>query len=132
MNPDDWKDDIWEYQRIDEIHHQRIDAIKDYYYNEDNFDDEANEKRYSERQMDMNLEIEEERLRVEFERHFEKEMTELADEIDHKEDEIRMLKREIADMKKEIKLIGKMKDLLNQYALYSEIDFDEETLTLLV
>lgn len=132
MNPDDYRDNIWEYRRLDEIHHQRIDAIKDYYYNEDNFDDEANVKKYSERQMDMNLEIEKERLCAGFERHFEKEMTELADEIDIKEDEIRKLKQEISDMKKEIKLIGKMKELLNQYALYSEIDFDEETLTLLV
>lgn len=132
MNPDDWRDNTWEYQRLDEIYHQRLDAIKDFYYNDDNFDDEANVKRYSERQMDMNLEVEKERLRVGFERKFEKEMTELADEIDNKEDEIRQLKQEISDMKKEIKLIGKMKELLNQYALYSEIDFDEETLTLLV
>ena len=132
MNPDDWKDDIWEYQRLDEIHHQRIDAIRDYYCNDDNFDDEANEKRYSERQMDMNLEVEKERLHVGFERKFEKEMTELAEELNRKEDEVWALKREIADMKKEIKLIEKMKELLKQYALYSEIDFDEETLTLLV
>ena len=132
MNPDDFRENTWEYQRFDEIYHQRLDAIKDFYYNDDNFDDEANEKRYSERQMDMNLEVEKERLRVGFERKFEKEMTELADEIDNKEDEIRQLKQEIADMKKEIKLIEKMKDLLKQYALYSEIDFDEETLTLLV
>lgn len=132
MNPDDYRDNIWEYRRLDEMYHQRIDAIKDYYYNEDNFDDEANVKKYSEREMDMNLEVEKERLRVGFERHFEKEMTELADEIDIKEDEIRKLKQEIADMKKEIKLIEKMKELLKQYALYSEIDFDEETLTLLV
>lgn len=132
MNPDDWRDNHWEYQRLDEIYHQRLDAIKDFYYNDDNFDDEANEKRYSERQMDMNLEVEKERLLVGFERKFEKEITELTDEIDNKEDEIRKLKREIADMKKEIKLIEKMKELLKQYALYSEIDFDEETLTLLV
>lgn len=132
MNPDDYRDNIWEYQRLDEIHHQRIDAIKDYYYNEDNFDDEANVKKYSERQMDMNLEIEKERLRAGFERHFEKEMTELADELGIKEDEIRKLKKEISDMKKEIKLIEKMKELLNQYALYSEIDYDKEALTLLV
>lgn len=132
MNPDDFRDNIWEYQRLDETYHQRLDVIKDFYYNDDNFDDEANVKRYSERQMDMNLEVERERLRVGFERHFEKEMTELADEIDHKEDEIRRLKQEIADMKKEIKLIGKMKELLKQYALYSEIDFDEESLTLVL
>lgn len=132
MNPDDFRENIWEYQRLDEIYHQRLDAIKDFYYNDDNFDDEANVKRYSERQLDMNLELEKERLRAGFERQFEKEMTELADEIDNKEDEIRKLKKEIADMKKEIKLIEKMKELLNQYALYSEIDFDEETLTLLV
>ena len=132
MNPDDYRENTWEYQRLDEIYHQRIDAIKDFYYNDDNFDDEANVKRYSERQLDMNLEVEKERLRVGFERKFEKEMTELADEIDNKEDEIRKLKQEIADMKKDIKLIEKMKELLNQYALYSEIDFDEETLTLLV
>lgn len=130
MNPDYWKDNTWDYQR--EIYHQQIDAIRDYYYNDDNFDDEANVKRYSERQMDMNIEIEKERLRVGFERKFEKEITELTDEIDNKEDEIRHLKQEIADMKKDIKLIEKMKELLKQYALYSEIDFDEETLTLLV
>lgn len=35
MNPDDWRDNPWEYQRLDEIYHQRIDAIKDYYYNEE-------------------------------------------------------------------------------------------------
>lgn len=132
MNPDDFRENIWEYQRLDEIHHQRIDAIKDYYYNEDNFDDEANVKKYSERQMDMNLEIEKERLRAGFERHFEKEMTELADELSRKEDEVWALKQEISDMKKEIKLIEKMKELLNQYALYSEIDYDKEALTLLV
>ena len=130
MNPDYWKDNTWDYQR--EIYHQQIDAIKDYYYNDDNFDDEANVKKYSERQMDMNIEIEKERLRVGFERKFEKEITELTDELDNKEDEIRQLKQEIADMKKDIKLIEKMKELLKQYALYSEIDFDEETLTLLV
>ena len=130
MNPDYWKDNTWDYQR--EIHHQQIEAIKDYYYNDDNFDDEANVKRYSERQMDMNIELEKERLRVGFERKFEKEITELTDELDNKEDEIRQLKQEIADMKKDIKLIEKMKELLKQYALYSEIDFDEETLTLLV
>ena len=132
MNPDDYRENTWEYQRLDEIYHQRIDAIKDFYYNDDNFDDEANVKRYSERQLDMNLEVEKERLRVGFERKFEKEMTELADEIDNKEDEIRKLKQEIADMKKEIKLIEKMKELLKQYALYSEIEYDEESLTLLV
>ena len=120
------------YQILDEMYHQRIDAIKDFYYNDDNFDDEANVKRYSERQLDMNLEVEKERLRVGFERKFEKEMTELADEIDNKEDEIRKLKQEIADMKKDIKLIEKMKELLKQYALYSEIEYDEESLTLLV
>ena len=130
MNPDYWKDNTWDYQR--EMYHQQIEAIKDYYYNDDNFDDEANVKRYSERQMDMNIELEKERLRVGFERKFEKEITELTDEIDNKEDEIRHLKQEIADMKKDIKLIEKMKELLKQYALYSEIDFDEETLTLLV
>ena len=80
----------------------------------------------------MNIEVEKERLRVGFERKFEKEITELTDEIDNKEDEIRKLKQEIADMKKDIKLIEKMKELLKQYALYSEIDFNEETLTLLV
>ena len=132
MNPDDYRDNIWEYKRLDEIHHQRIDAIKDYYYNEDNFDDEANVKKYSEREMDMSLEVEKERLRVGFERRFEKEMTELADEVDNKEDEIRKLKQEILDMKEKIKLIEKMKELLNQYALYSEIDYDKEALTLLV
>ena len=132
MNPDDFRENTWRYQILDEMYHQRIDAIKDFYYNDDNFDDEANVKRYSERQLDMNLEVEKERLRVGFERKFEKEMTELADEIDNKEDEIRKLKQEIADMKKDIKLIEKMKELLKQYALYSEIEYDEESLTLLV
>ena len=132
MNPDDFRENTWEYQRLDEMHHQRIDAIRDYYCNDDNFDDEANVKRYSERQLDMNLEVEKERLRVGFERKFEKEMTELAEELNRKEDEVWALKQEISNMKKEIKLIEKMKELLNQYALYSEIDYDKEALTLLV
>lgn len=131
MNPDSWMSP-WEYQRLDEIHHQRMNALKDYYYNDDNFDDEANEKRFSEREMEMNYEIEKERLRAGFERQFEKKLTNLTDEIDHKEDEIRKLKQEIADMKKDIKLIEKMKELLKQYALYSEIEYDEESLTLVL
>ena len=111
MNPDSWMSP-WEYQRLDEIHHQRMNAIKDYYYNDNNFDDEANAKRYSEREMEMNYEVEKERLRAGFERQFEKEMTELTDEIDHKEDEIRKLKQEIADMKKDYKLLKGKIDMI--------------------
>ncbi len=131
MNPDDWRSH-WEYERIDEMHHQRMNALKDYYYNDDNFDDEANVKKYSEREMELNYEVEKERLRAGFERQFEREMVELTDEIDHKEDEIRKLKEEINNMKKDIKLIDKMKELLKQYALYSEIEYDEESLTLVL
>lgn len=131
MNPDEYVSP-WEYKRLDEIHHQRMNALKDYYYNDDNFDDEANEKKFSEREMEMNYEVAKERLRAGFERQFEKEMTQLTDELDKKEDEIWKLKKEIADMKKDIKLIEKMKELLKQYALYSEIEYDEESLTLVL
>lgn len=131
MNPDEYVSP-WEYKRLDEIHHQRMNALKDYYYNDDNFDDEANEKKFSEREMEMNYEVAKERLRAGFERQFEKEMTQLTDELDKKEDEIWKLKQEIADMKKDIKLIEKMKELLKQYALYSEIEYDEESLTLVL
>jgi hypothetical protein len=129
LNPDEYVSP-WEYKRLDEIHHQRMNALKDYYYNDDNFDDEANEKRYSEREMEMNYEVAKERLRAGFERQFEKEMTQLTDELDKKEDEIWKLKKEILDMKEDIKLIDKMKELLKQYALYSEIEYDEQSLTL--
>lgn len=129
MNPDEYVSP-WEYKRLDEIHHQRMNALKDYYYNDDNFDDEANEKKYSEREMEMNYEVAKEKLRAGFERQFEKEMTELTDELNKKEDEIWQLKKEILDMKEDIKLIDKMKELLKQYALYSEIEYDEQSLTL--
>lgn len=131
MNPDEYISP-WEYKRLDEIHHQRMNALKDYYYNDDNFDDEANEKKFSEREMELNYEVAKERLRAGFERQFEQEMTKLTDEIDQKEDEIWKLKKEILDMKESIKLIDKMKELLKQYALYSEIDYDKETLTLIL
>lgn len=131
MNPDEYVSP-WEYKRLDEIHHQRMNALKDYYYNDDNFDDKANEKRFSEREMEMNYEVAKERLRAGFERQFEKEMTQLTEELDKKEDEIWKLKKEIADMKKDIKLIDKMKELLKQYALYSEIEYDEQSLTLVL
>lgn len=129
MNPDEYVSP-WEYKRLDEIHHQRMNALKDYYYNDDNFDDEANEKKFSEREMEMNYEVAKERLRAGFERQFEKEMTQLTDELNQKEDEIWKLKKEILDMKENIKLIDKMKELLKQYALYSEIEYDEQSLTL--
>lgn len=129
MNPDEYVSP-WEYKRLDEIHHQRMNALKDYYYNDDNFDDEANEKKFSEREMEMNYEVAKERLRAGFERQFEKEMTQLTDELNEKEDEIWKLKKEILDMKEDIKLIDKMKKLLKQYALYSEIEYDEQSLTL--
>jgi hypothetical protein len=129
LNPDEYVSP-WEYKRLDEIHHQRMNALKDYYYNDDNFDDEANEKKFSEREMEMNYEVAKERLRAGFERQFEKEMTQLTDELNQKEDEIWKLKKEILDMKEDIKLIDKMKELLKQYALYSEIEYDEQSLTL--
>lgn len=129
MNPDEYVSP-WEYKRLDEIHHQRMNALKDYYYNDDNFDDEANEKKYSEREMEMNYEVAKERLRAGFEKQFEQEMTKLTDEINQKEDEIWQLKKETLDMKESIKLIDKMKELLKQYALYSEIEYDEQSLTL--
>ena len=131
MNPDEYISP-WEYKRLDEIHHQRMNALKDYYYNDNNFDDEANEKKFSEREMELNYEVAKERLRAGFERQFEQEMTKLTDEIDQKEDEIWKLKKEILDMKESIKLMDKMKELLKQYALYSEIDYDKETLTLIL
>ena len=131
MNPDEYISP-WEYKRLDEIHHQRMNALKDYYYNDDNFDDEANEKKFSEREMELNYEVAKERLRAGLERQFEQEMAKLTDEIDQKEDEIWKLKKEILDMKESIKLIDKMKELLKQYALYSEIDYDKETLTLIL
>jgi tRNA A58 N-methylase Trm61 len=80
--------------------------------------------------MEMNYEVAKERLRAGFERQFEKEMTQLTDELNQKEDEIWKLKQEILDMKEDIKLIDKMKELLKQYALYSEIEYDEQSLTL--
>lgn len=131
MNPDSWMDP-WEYKRLDEIHYQRMNALKDYLYNDDNFDDEANEKRFSEREMEMNYELSKERLRAELERQFECAIGKLEDEIDLKEETILKLKQEIADMKKDVKLIDKMKELLKQYALYSEIEYDEESLTLIL
>lgn len=129
MNPDEYVSP-WEYKRLDEIHHQRMNALKNYYYNDGNFDDEANEKKFSEREMEMNYEVAKERLRAGFERQFEEEMTKLTDEINQKEDKIWKLKQEIADMRKDVKLIDKMKELLKQYALYSEIEYDEASLTL--
>jgi hypothetical protein len=102
LNPDEYVSP-WEYKRLDEIHHQRMNALKDYYYNDDNFDDEANEKKFSEREMEMNYEVAKERLRAGFERQFEKEMTQLTDELNQKEDEIWKLKKEILDMKEDIR-----------------------------
>ena len=42
------------------------------------------------------------------------------------------LEKDISSMKKDLKKVEMMKELLNQYALYSEIDFDRSTYTLIL
>lgn len=125
MNPDF-------YEECYDIHKRRFEVIQRYYENDANFTERDNEQRYSARELDYQCELAMEKAASQAELESKKLIKEYEDEIERLELKNIQLEKDISSMNETIKKAKMMEELLNQYALYSEIDFDRSTYTLIL
>ena len=125
MNPDF-------YERCYDLHQRRFEVINSFYENDDNFNEKDNEPRYSRREFDYECELmrEEAMSRADFES--QELIRRYEEEIERLELKNIQLEKDISSMEDAVKKVKMMEELLNQYALYSEIDFDRSTLSLIL
>lgn len=125
MNPDI-------YERCYDLHQRRFEVINSFYENDDNFNEKDNEPRYSRREFDYECELmrEEAMSRADFES--QELIRRYEEEIERLELKNIQLEKDISSMEDAVKKVKMMEELLNQYALYSEIDFDRSTLSLIL
>lgn len=128
MNPDFYE----RYDELYDIHKRRYEIINSYFENDDNFTECDNEQRYSARDLDYEREIAKEQAISEAELASRNLIKRYEEEIEKLELKNIQLEKDISSMKKDLKKVEMMKELLNQYALYSEIDFDRSTYTLIL
>ena len=125
MNPDF-------YEECYDLHKRRFEIINSYYENDDNFAERENEPRYSARQFDYECEIAREQSMLQAELESRELVKRYEEEIERLELEVVQIIKEKSLMEDAIKKLKMMEELLNQYALYSEIDFDRSTYTLIL
>lgn len=128
MNPDFYE----RYDELYDIHKRRYEIINSYFENDDNFTERDNEQRYSARDLDYECEIAKEQAISEAELASRNLIKRYEEEIEKLELKNIQLEKDISSMEKDLKKVEMMKELLNQYALYSEIDFDRSTYTLIL
>lgn len=125
MNPDF-------YEKCYDLHQRRFEVINSFYENDDNFTDKDNEPRYSRREFDYECEIMKEQAISQAELESQELLRRYEEEIERLELKNIQLEKDISSMKDAVKKVKMMEELLNQYALYSEIDFDRSTLSLIL
>lgn len=125
MNPDF-------YEKCYDLHQRRFEVINSFYENDDNFTDKDNEPRYSRREFDYECEIMKEQAVSQAELESQELLRRYEEEIERLELKNIQLEKDISSMKDAVKKVKMMEELLNQYALYSEIDFDRSTLSLIL
>lgn len=129
MNPDFYEryyDDLYD------AHKRRYELINSFYENDANFTERDNEQRFSARDLDYQCELAMEKAVSQAEIASKKLIKEYEDEIERLELKNIQLEKDISSMNETIKKAKMMEELLNQYALYSEIDFDRSTYTLIL
>lgn len=125
MNPDF-------YEECYDLHKKRFEIINSFYENDDNFNDKDNEPRYSRRDFDYECEIMREQAMSQAELESKELIRRYEEEIERLELRNIQLEKDISSMEDAVKKVKMMEELLNQYALYSEIDFDRSTLSLIL
>ncbi|MBQ2396617.1 MAG: hypothetical protein II304_06170 [Bacteroidales bacterium] len=125
MNPDFYE------ERYD-LYKRRYEIINSYYENDDNFTERDNEPRYSRRDFDYECELMREQAMSQADLKSRELIKRYEEEIERLELENIQLEKDISSMKDTIKKVKMMEELLNQYALYSEIDFDRSTFSLIL
>lgn len=129
MNPDFYER---YYNDCYDLHKRRYELINSYYENDANFTERDNEQRFSARDLDYQCELAMEKAVSQAEIASKKLIKEYEDEIERLELKNIQLEKDISSMNETIKKAKMMEELLNQYALYSEIDFDRSTYTLIL
>ena len=125
MNPDF-------YEECYDLHKRRFEVINSFYENDDNFNDKDNEPRYSRREFDYECELMREQAISQAELESQELIRRYEKEIESWELRNIQLEKDISSMEDAVKKIEMMEELLNQYALYSEIDFDRSTFSLIL
>ena len=125
MNPDF-------YEECYDLHKRRFEVINSFYENDDNFNDKDNEPRYSRREFDYECELMREQAMSQAELESQELIRRYEEEINRLELRNIQLEKDISSMEDAVKKIEMMEELLNQYALYSEIDFDRSTFSLIL
>lgn len=125
MNPDF-------YEECYDIHKRRFEIINSYYENDDNFTERENEPRYSARQFDYECELMREQAMSQAEFESRELIKRYEEEINRLELKNIQLEKDISSMEDALKKVNMMEELLRQYVLYSEIDFDRSTYTLIL
>ena len=125
MNPDIYEDCY-------DTHKRRFEVIQRFYENDDNFTERENESRYSSREFDYECELMREDARLQAEIESRERIKRYEEELERLDLENAQLQKEVSSMADVLKKVKMMEELLNQYALYSEIDFDRSTYTLIL
>ena len=125
MNPDF-------YEECYDLHKRRYEIINSYYENDDNFTDKDNEPRYSRRDFDYECELMREQAMSQADFESRELIKRYEEEIERLELKNIQLEKDISSMEDAVKKVKMMEELLNQYALYSEIDFDRSTFSLIL
>lgn len=125
MNPDF-------YEECYDLHKRRYEIINSYYENDDNFTERDNEPRYSRRDFDYECELMREQAMSQADFKSRELIKRYEEEIERLELKNIQLEKDISSMEDAIKKVKMMEELLNQYALYSEIDFDRSTFSLIL
>ena len=125
MNPDF-------YEECYDLHKRRYEIINSYYENDDNFTDKDNEPRYSRRDFDYECELMREQAMSQADFESRELIKRYEEEIERLELKNIQLEKDVSSMEDAVKKVKMMEELLNQYALYSEIDFDRSTFSLIL
>lgn len=133
MNPDfdRFQDALADWHRYVDDTRRKMEQIEDWYADSENFGEQDLKPKYSQRDMDYMAEMDACEADVRAAKAYDMELRRLGDEIDKLEDENRQLRDScliISSLKKQIE---SMKKLLDQYALYSEIEYDPLTYLLI-
>ncbi len=133
MNPDfdRFQDALADWHRYVDDTRRKMEQIEDWYAKRENFDEQDLKPKYSQRDMDYMAEMDACEADVRAAKAYDMELRRLGDEIDKLEDENHQLRDScliISSLKKQIE---SMKKLLDQYALYSEIEYDPLTYLLI-
>lgn len=120
------------YEECYDLHKRRYEIINSFYENDDNFTERDNEPRYSQRDFDYECELMREQAISQAGLESRELIKRYEEEIERLELKNIQLEKDISSMENAIKKVKMMEELLNQYALYSEIDFDRSTFSLIL